>query len=229
MSNKRYGTNPGSIKHILIDKSNARVVVTVSIAVFAVIFSLVASKTLWSQAAYQSRVISKKQDAKDQLKENLAAVKELKPSYVAFVGASTNAINGNALGVGPQDGNNAKIILDALPNRYDYPSLITNLETIAAGQGLSLGSIVGVDDAIAQSGNTQNSNPVAVEMPFQISVIGDYAKTQAFIASLERSIRPIRIRTVDITGAQDKLTTNVTAVTYYQPSKSLNTRTEVVK
>ncbi len=229
MAKKAHGTGSRSIKHVLIDQSNARIVITVSVAVFAVIFSLVASKTLWSQAAYQNRVISQQNEAKKKLEADLAVVKNLKPSYEAFVGASTNVIKGNAIGVGPQDGDNAKIVLDALPSHYDYPALLTDLETIAASQGISLGGVTGVDDSIAQAGNTNSPNPVPVEMPFQITVAGDYAKTQAFIGALERSIRPIRVQTIDISGNRDKITTNITAVTYYQPAKSLNTRTTVVK
>lgn len=226
MGRKARGISTQSIKHLLIDQTNARIVLSVSVSVFVIVFSLVASKTIWSQAAYQNSLIAKKTAAKNQIESNLKIVKQLKPSYEAFVGATTNVIKGNALGSGPQDGDNAKITLDALPNRYNYPALITNLEKIVSDQGMQIGSIVGVDDAIAQSTNTQNPNPVAVEMPFQIGINGDYTKTQAFIGALERSIRPMRVQIIDISGSKDMLNTNITAVTYYQPSKSFGVRSE---
>lgn len=229
MAHKTHNSATSSIKHLLIDQSNARIVVVVSVAVFMVIFSLVASKTLWGQAAYQGRVISAKNDAKKQLEADLSVVKELKPSYEAFVGATKNVINGNALGSGPRDGDNAKITLDALPAKYDYPALVTNLEIIAGEQGVSLGGITGTDDALAQAGNTNNPSPTPVEMPFQLTINGDYTKTQALIGALERSIRPIKVQVIEITGNQSLLTTSITAVTYYQPAKSLNTRTSIVK
>lgn len=225
----KLSSRVGSIKRGLIDKSNTRIVVIVSLAIFAVVFSLIAAKALWSQATYQNRVITEKNIAKNQLKANLEVVKKLKPSYDSFVGATTNIIGGNAFGIGPKDGDNAKIVLDALPSKYDFPALATNLEVLVLGEGVELAGITGVDDEVAQSSNISSSDPKQVEIPFQLAASGDYAKTQALISAVERSIRPIKVKSIDITGRQDKLTTNISALTYYQPAKSLNVRTKVVK
>ena len=226
---KTAKTPRGSVKCVLIDKANTRLVVTVSIAIFAMVFSLVAAKTLWTQSSYQKRVIDAKNKAATQLQANVEAMDKLSTSYNAFVNTSTNIIGGNSLGSGPQDGNNAKIILDALPSKYDFPALTTNLETLLSDQQVVLVNISGVDDEIAQSGNTNSPNPSPVEMPFQLSATADYAKTQALIEAFERSIRPIKMTTLDISGTQDKLTTTISALTYYQPAKSLNIREEIVK
>ena len=198
-------------------------------AVFAVIFSLVAARTLWNQAIYQGKVISAKTDAKKQLQADVKIANTLHDSYSAFVGATTNIIGGTSVGVTSRDGDNAKIILDALPSKYDFPALATNLETLVQDQQIELVSINGIDDEVVQSANNTSSDPQAVEIPFQLSATGDYTKTQALIGALERSIRPIAIRSLDVSGAQGKLTTTISAVTYYQPAKSLNTRTKVVK
>jgi len=50
---------PVSAKRLLIDKANARIVAYVSVAAFILVFSLVATKTLIGQGAYQNRVIAK--------------------------------------------------------------------------------------------------------------------------------------------------------------------------
>lgn len=228
-TNKKANGGLGSVKRSLIDKSNTRVVFIVSTAVFAVIFSLVAAKTLWSQAIYQGKVISAKTEAKKQLQADVKIANTLHDSYSAFVGASSNIIGGTSVGVTSQDGDNAKIILDALPSKYDFPALTTNLEALVQDQQIELTSITGTDDEIAQSGNASSSDPQPVEIPFQLSVGGDYAKTQTLIGALERSIRPIAVRSLDISVTQDKISTTISAVTYYQPAKSLNTRTKVVK
>lgn len=219
----------GSVKRLMIDKTNTRLVVIVSIAAFAAVFSLVAAKTLWSQASYQARVITKKQESLTQLEANVKAMDQLKPSYDAFIGTSSNIIGGNSLGNGPKDGNNAKIILDALPSKYDFPALTTNLETLVNDQSVQLTSISGVDDEVAQSGNVDSPNPQAVDMPFQLSVSADYAKVQSLIGAFEHSIRPIKIQTISLSGTQDKITMTISAVSYYQPAKSLKVRTEVVQ
>jgi len=228
-SNKSPNNGLGSIKRALIDKSNTRMVIIISAAVFAIIFSLVAAKTLWGQAVYQGKVIKAKTNASNQLQADIKVANTLHASYSAFVGTATNIIGGTSGGTGEKDGDNAKIILDALPTKYDFPALTTNLEALVQDQQVELTSISGVDDEIAQSTNISSSDPQSVEIPFSLTVSSDYDKTQALLGALEHSIRPIVIRTLDISGGKDKITTNITAVTYYQPAKSLNTRTQVVK
>ncbi len=216
-------------KRTLIDKANTRVVVVVSIAAFLAVFSLVATKTLISQARYQDRVISAKRDARDQLKKDIDAVSDLKSSYEAFTSTAQNAIGGNPSGAGSQDGNNAKIVLDALPSSYDFPALATSLETLVANQGVKINTISGTDDGATQSANTSSSAPQPIAIPFTLSVTGSYPNVQKVISSLEKSIRPIQIQTLDISGSKDSLNLSVTAQTYYQPAKSLNITTKVIK
>lgn len=214
--------NVASTKRALIDRANARIVVYVSVAVFILIFSLVATKTLVSQAAYQNRVIGKKKAAVSQLKSDINATGSLKTSYNAFINTSQNALGGNSSGTGQQDGNNAKLVLDALPSSYDFPGLTTSLEWLLNSQGVKIDSITGTDDEVAQSGNQTSVNPQAVPIPFSVSVEGNYAQLQSVIAAFEHSIRPLQIQTLDINGNNGALTLNITAQTYYQPAKSLN-------
>lgn len=225
----KISSGTASVKHALIDKTNSRLMITVCVAVALVVFSLVAAKTLWSQAAYQNRVISAKREAVKQLEEDIKIVKELQPSYQAFIGTSTNIIGGNSTGIGPQDGDNAKIVLDALPSRYDFPGLTTDIEQLVVGQGVAMSSIMGVDDELAQSGNASSGTPKPVEMPFNFSAQGDYTQTQQVIQALERSIRPVKVQTIDLKSGEGKITTTISAVSYYQPAKTINVGTKVVK
>src|ERR1700754_4779778 len=104
--------NQTSIKRVLINKANARIVAYVSVAAFILVFSLVATKTLISQATYQNKVIGVKRKAVDQLKSDIAATDQLKTAYKAFNSTAQNVLGGNPTGDGPGDGNNAKIVLD---------------------------------------------------------------------------------------------------------------------
>lgn len=220
--------NP-SAKRVMIDKANARIVIYVSIAAFILIFSLVAIKTLISQAAYQNRVISAKKTAVNQLKTDIAATDQLKTSYAAFTETPQNVLGGNPGGTGPQDGNNAKIVLDALPSSYDFPGLTTSLESLLTGQGVKIDSISGTDDEVAQSANQSSTNPQPSPIPFTLSAEGDYTGIQNVISAFEHSIRPMQVQTLDIAGNQGQLTLSLNAQTYYQPAKSLNINKEVVK
>ncbi|HSX31590.1 MAG TPA: type 4a pilus biogenesis protein PilO [Candidatus Saccharimonadales bacterium] len=218
-----------STKRMLIDKANARIVAYVSIAAFVLVFSLVATKTLISQAAYQNRVIGKKKAAVAQLKTDYTATAQLKTAYQAFTTTPENVLGGNPDGSGPQDGNNAKIVLDALPSGYDFPGLTTSLESLLGSQGVTIDSIAGTDDEVAQSANQASVNPQAVPIPFSLSVDGDYTGVQNVVNAFEHSIRPIQIQTLTINGNKQKLTLNITAQTYYQPAKSLNINKVVVR
>ncbi len=219
-----------SVKRMLIDKANARIVVYVSVAAFILVFSLVATKTLVSQAAYQNRVISAKRTAVNQLKTDISATSQLKSAYDAFVNTPQNAINGNPSGTGTQDGSNAKIVLDALPSSYDFPGLTTALDNLLSAQnGIKINSISGTDDELNQASNQTSSSPQASPIPFSVSVTGNYPSIQNVVGVFERSIRPIQVQTVQISGTSDGITMNVTAQTYYQPAKSLNINKKVVQ
>ena len=216
-------------KRNLITKANKRMVAATAVAAFVVVFALFASKSLLSQAAYQNRVISGKKKAVAQLKTDLNARNDLVSSYQAFVGTPQNVIGGNPQGTGPQDGDNAKVVLDALPSKYDFPALATSLEKIITDQQLQIVGISGTDDEIAQSNNQTSSSPQPVPMPFQIQVSGSYQAVQNLISMFDRSIRPFQIQTVELSGTDSSMLATISAQTYYQPEKNLNIRTQAVK
>jgi len=214
----------------MIDKTNARIVVYVSVAAFILVFSLVATKTLISQAGYQNKVIKVKRTAVAQLRADIAATSQLKTAYDAFNSTPQNVLGGNPTGIGEQDGNNAKIVLDALPSSYDFPGLTTSLDTLLNSQKVKINSITGTDDEVAQSANQSSSSPQPVAIPFTTLIEGNYTDVQNVVNTYEKSIRPIQVQTIDISGSQkDKLTLTVTAQTFYQPAKSLKIKQEVVK
>lgn len=215
-------------KRAMIDKTNTTIVAIVSIAIFISIFSLVATKTLYSQFTYQNRVLGKKNVAVKQLEENVENIQKLKISYDAFTNSAQNEIKGVSTGSGPRDGDNAKITLDALPSYYDFPSTVTSLQALIAEKG-NLTGISGTDNEVQESSNTLSANPSAIEIPFQLTAEGDYNQVQAMIDSMQKSIRPIKVLTFDVAGEGNDLSVSISGVTYYQPGKSLTIKKEVVK
>src|SRR5579862_1134199 len=97
-----------SIKRNLIAKSNTTILAVTSGACFIVVFSVVASISLFSQFGYQNRIIGADKKALSQLKVDIQATQSLETSYAAFTGTPTNIIGGNPTGSGPQDGTNTK-------------------------------------------------------------------------------------------------------------------------
>jgi type IV pilus assembly PilO-like protein len=218
-----------STKRVLIDKTNSRIVAYTAIAAFMVVFTLVASKTLISQAIYQNRVISAKKTAVSQLKTDIQSTSSLVTAYKAFVDTPQNVIGGDPNGNGPKDGDNAKVVLDALPSKYDFPALATSLEKLLTSQNVQIQSISGTDDEVAQSGDQSSGNPSPVAMPFQISVTGNYQSMQKLVKTFNSSIRPFQVQTMQLSGDENSMTLTMTAQTFYQPEKVFNVSTEVVQ
>lgn len=215
-------------KRDLINKSNSKMVGAIAVSTFLAVFSLIASQALWSQRGYQARVIKDKEVAVNQLEKNQKAIEDLEIEYNAFVGAQDNIIGGNPDALGDRDGDNAKIVLDALPSKYDYPALVTSMEKILGDNGFNLKSISGDDDEIAQA-DIESDEPVIV--PFEIeSEVGDYPRVEALFRALYLSIRPIGYKEVTISGGSgSSLSVNIDGFTYYQPAKGLTIDTKEVK
>lgn len=217
-----------SMKQMQIDKANMRMVLAVAVSAAVVVFSLVASRALLQKRSYQAKVIGAKEKAVDQLEANITAAQQLSTAYKTFVSTSTNVLGGNPQGTGDKDGDNAKIILDALPSQYDFPALASSLEKVLTANNLKIGSITGTDDEIAQ-GQQQEGGLQPIEVPFTIAVTTNLDGAKNLVSVLQRSIRPIHIRKLEMSGSNSNLSVSIDAVTYYQPQKTVNIKTEVIQ
>ena len=219
-----------STKRLAIGKANAQIVGVVAAASFITIFCLVASNAVWSQNKYQARVTKAKSEAHAQLQKNIKSFNSLATAYNGFISTPTNAIGGNTTGTGDNDGNNAKIILDALPSSYDFPALTASIEKVLHDKNFTVSSINGIDDQLAQATNTSSPTPTAAPMEFSFTVTNtNYAAIQDLISRLQSSIRPIQIDSMVISGGANNMQLTVKAHTYYQPGKSLTITKKVVK
>ena len=222
--------NQISTKRLAIDKSNARMVVIVAIAAFVSIFSLVAAKAALSSNLYQQKVYSAKSKASKQLDTNLKAWDQLATSYKSFDSAPTNSLDGLRGGTGDSDGSNSKIILDALPRSYDFPALTSSIEKLLASKGVPVSSITGTDDQLNQEANTSSPTPAAVPMPFSFTSTGiNYDATTKLVDGLQKSVRPIAVDSLDLSGGAQNMNVTVNAHTYFQPGKTVNITQKVVK
>lgn len=214
-------------KRLQIDKANASMVVILAVSAFIAVFSLVASKGLLSQRSYQSRVITEKKKALTQLKANNEAATQLVSAYKTFLSAPDNIIGGIPTGTGDRDGDNAKIVLDALPSKYDFPALITSIEKVLTARNYAIDSIVGVDDELNQV-QTADTKVQPVAMPFDVKILGNLDTAQGVLDVLQLSIRPMELVKIELSGDDAKLTISVNANSYYQPQKSIKITKKVV-
>lgn len=216
-------------KRLMVDRANSQIIAMIAGATVLVVFSLVASRALLSQRSYQSRVISEKEKAVRQLKSNTEAVGNLVNSYNLFISQTANIIGGSPTGTGERDGDNARIILDALPSQYDFPALVTSLEKLLSSPNYEINSIAGTDDELNQQKQEDTPNPQPVEIPFEISVTSTYGAAQSLVQTMQNSIRPFKIDKIEFDGSDSAMEVLITAKTYYQPEKGLTIRTKDVK
>jgi len=217
-----------SSKRLQIDKANTAIVIATATAAFLVMFSLVAGKSLINRQSYQAKVIGEKETALKQLEENEKNVQQLVASYKIFVEKPENAIGGVSNGTGDRDGDNAKIILDALPSKYDYPALVTSLEKLLDELNFEIVSISGKDLELEQSKIDSSVNPVPVELPLDAEVKGNIDSFYLLTKMLELSIRPFYINNLEVSGEDTDLSLKIKAKSYYQPSKLLDISEKVV-
>ena len=217
-----------SSKRLQIDKANATMVIVVAASSFILVSSLVASQALLSQRSYQARVIAEKNKARIQLEKNVKAVDSLAEAYQKFEEPTVNLIGGSSTGTSQRDGDNARLVLDALPGKYDFPALTTSLEKILLDNHFKIEAISGTDQELSQQAD-QTGDGAAVEMPFSITVDGTYASIQNLMGIFEQSIRPFSATTLEFTGKDSDLKIIYNGKTYYLPEKTLTTRTKEVK
>lgn len=215
-----------STKRLQIDKANTRMVLFLAVSAFIAVFCLLASRALLGQRSYQARVINEKKKALGVLKANNQAATELVTAYKAFLSAPDNIIGGLPTGTADRDGDNAKIVLDALPSKYDFPALATSVEKVLSNRNLAIDTITGIDDEL-------NQEAVAavqpVEMPFDTVVSGNLETAQDVLDIFQLSIRPIQIVKLTLSGGDTKLGIHVSAKTYYQPQKTISITHKEVK
>jgi len=218
-----------STKRGMIDKTQSSMLIAAAVAAFVFIFMIVGAKSLVGQIAYQNRVISAKKTAVKTLNANVQASTNLTNSYKAFVTTTQNVLGGNPNGTGPQDGDNAKLVLDALPSKYDFPALTASLEKLFNSQSMTIESITGSDDEVNQSSNQSSPKPETIPMPFQASASGSYQSVRGLVNAMGASIRPFQIQKLQLSGDPGKMIIKIDAQTFYQPTKNFDVTQKVIK
>lgn len=219
-----------SVKHDAIDKSNNRTILAVGVATFIFIFSIFAVRSLISQSLYHGRVTREKELALSQLKENEKAIVELKKSYETFESEEINILTGNPTGEGALDGSNTKLVLDALPNKYDYPALSSSFEKILRDGGYDIGAIGGTEDGgLAESSTKATKDVKPVEIPYVFSVNADTDGLVRLLETLEHSIRPMYVDGLEVQAGDTVLQAQVTLRTFFTQPKTFELGSKDIK
>jgi hypothetical protein len=208
-----------SRKRLMISNANSIMLAAVALTSATVVFSGFASKGLYKQSSFQKRVITERKKSLKQLQDNVSSAKSLVESYRAF-DANKESFLANA-------DNNTRLTLDALPSKYDFPALTASVEKILTAGGYPVEAISGIDNET--TAQQDSPKPVATAQPFSVTTRGTYGSIQKLIKDFERSIRPIKIKKIELAGSDASVRAIIDADTYYQPEKKLEIQTKVVK
>jgi hypothetical protein len=211
-------------KRAQVDKDKTKALIAIGVASVVLVAGFMISKALWSQASYIGKVIDKKEVAVEQLKANKEAVDQLKTSYDDFVTRNPNLIGGSVSGEGQNDGDNSKLVLDALPSEYDFPALVSSVEGLLSVYKIK--GIEGVDDSVIQA--TAETVSAPVEIPVSMSFTSTYDDFKNSLNILKRSIRPFKITKIELSGTNSQLDSEIGVITYYQPATGLKIESEAV-
>lgn len=214
-------------KHIQINRAQSRIMLVVGIATIISVFCLVSTKELLSQSSYHRREIAAKKTAAKQLTANLNAANALAAQYQIFDSSNPNVIGGknsNDPSTRPPDGDNARIVLNALPSKYDFPALISSLSQILSANSISNPGIGGTDQT-ATIDNAAVNDPQPVPLSVSVSGATSYEGVKGLIKDFERSVRPFDVKVLELRGSAGNMTFNAELETYFQPGKTLSTQT----
>lgn len=204
-----------SQKAVLIEKAKSSTSLVISVVVGLVVFSGFSMKALYAQMQHKNVVIKEKKVALDTLKTNVEATKDLVTAFEKFEEMPESVI-------GTSD-RNSKIVLDALPPAYDFPALASSLEKVLTDGGYTISGITGTDNETTETEAIETGTVNGpVSMDFTIAVQGEFAQLRNLLPDLERSIRPIYVKSVNISGTTSTARMTVNAATYYQPAIKLN-------
>ena len=218
----------GLKKRQQIENASRTMFVWVAIASVAISFCIVSAQFLYQKWSYNNRVIGAKSLAADTLQKNIKNAKLLQDQVNALVGNQDLA----SVKTNPSD-SNTKSVLDALPSKLDNAALATSLQqAILSRSGVSIENIT-VPTELAQTTTTttvsSSSDSKPIEQKFTITVSGPYDKIRTLVSDLERTIRPMKITSIDLNGSDTAMRATFDVVTYYQLSKTINIKEQVVK
>lgn len=216
MANKKV-----SIKHMQIDKSQSKMLIVIAAATVIVVFGLFATKAMIVKGMYQRRALHARRDVAARLKTNYNSANTLFNQYKVFAEGNPNILGGSIGGQSNLDGDNARIVLDALPSTYDAPALASSLEKVLTGRNITISTLSVIDDPTTNLDAPQ-ADPQYKPITFSFAGSTSFANAAQLLQDFERSIRPFDISTLEISGSDTNLRLNASMKTYFQPAKSLD-------
>ena len=205
----------------LIEATSRNVFMWVVIASVVLVTTVVVLFFLFKQFKFNNQVIKAENTAVKTLRDNITQYDLLKKQVDKLVASDALSSVRNA-----SSSDNLQVVLDALPATSDSTGFAASLQNIIApSSGVSLESIIipGTTSVSATANETQQTvASTPQEIAYQVEVVGSYAAIQDFITKLEKTIRPVSIEMLDLSGTDNMLRASLQLKTYYQPEKNIS-------
>ena len=204
-----------------IKKASKAMFVWVAFAAMLVSFAIVALQFFAQQWIFNNKVLAAKYKANDNLSKSLRATDDLKSNINALVADPDLALTRNS-----DTESNLQVILDALPTKADVAATATSIQQeIAQGSGVTLESVT----PPTEPDSSDTSVTGAQQLQFSLVASGTYQQIQTFLKNLEKTIRPMNIVSLDVSGDDASLRATITLNTYYQPLTTVTVKKQGVK
>lgn len=217
-------------KRQLIAKANRMMFVWVAGMSVVVGISLVASIFLTQKALFNEKVLAVKSSTASTLTKNNKAVDELKNQVRVL---NTNEDLKNAMA--PGETQPIQVVLDALPSDANSSAFGASLQKkFLNGDGLTLETLIvdpvdGVESSPSSGSSETKVDASQVAFRFTVSVaVGNADALKKLLQSIEHSIRPIDITSLNIEAQGTRLVLKVDGRTYYEPAQSTQLKTKTV-
>ena len=206
----------GLKKRQQISSANKMVFAWIAIASLVIGICAVLAQFLVRQLMFNNKIYGALSTTSSTLDKNIKAYDGLKSSVVKLVANSDLS----ALKKG-ENSTALQVIIDALPTEENRSALATSMQTEVLGPaGVTINSFSVTDSGeTASSGSIANTD--ASSFDFSFSITGSYAQVQQAIKNIERSIRPISIKSIALQGTSERLDATINATTYYQPVRDI--------
>jgi Tfp pilus assembly protein PilO len=182
------------------------IAVAAILSVLALVIAFIIGRDLAAKVRLNAKVIDKKTQARDTLRENIKNGRKLVEEHKSM---------------GPK----AKLIINSLPAKADYSGMSNILEKVASESRMRFKAI-----SAQLSSETEESPVQPTPVRFEGQIEGDYAALFRFLEGMEVSSRPSRVVGIQFTGQTPAVKGIMTIETYFQgKAKPLEIKTEEVK
>jgi hypothetical protein len=219
-------------KRTQIAKANKTMFLWIAIASALVGSALVVSIFLFQKAVFNEKVLGAKQDTVNALNTNNKVAPQLEDE-IRVLDTDQALISSKA-----NDSDQAiQVILDALPSDGNSLALGASLQNkllagvpgITSIQSLRVDPIAGVeslsdDTTVVDASATTAGN----EITFQLAIKGSQEGIKSVLQNFEKSIRLIKVTSMQIETQQDGQLLTLQAKAYYEPSKSIELTDKVI-